>query len=279
LTSLSLCLATAWASIPNMANYTAVWWDDFTGPAGSQVNHALWNQVDRPNNPNKELEAYITGTSTVQLTGTNDGELRIIPYKTDRWYSGRLESIATFTCPPGHSMVLQASIKFPNLDPNSGQSAGLWPAFWAMGNTIRLPQPDYQPWPYNIEFDIAETANIHGNSALGVMHYSNSESPLNYKWYDYDSSKFHTWSFKIDLRNPDWTQQSLVWYADGNEFNRIKGDAFGTDPSTWNGIAQKAYFLILNVAVGGGFPGYPWDQTTGGPDSAMTVEYVAVYQS
>lgn len=88
---------------------------------------------------------------------------------------------------------------------------------------------------------------------------------------------YNHWEFKSDRRNSDRNQQSMVWLVNGKEYYKVKGSQFTA--AEWKTLAADPYFVILNVAVGGGYPGSPTADTVSGYDSSMRVRYVAVYES
>jgi len=64
---------------------------------------------------------------------------------------------------------------------------------------------------------------------------------------------------------------------DGQAYHVVKGSDVG-DAGVWANLAQKPYYMTLNVAVGGAWPGPPGGNTASGADAGMEVLYVAVYQ-
>ena len=168
-------------------------------------------------------------------------------------------------------MVVQAQIK---LGTPGAKLQGIWPAFWSLGESQRSGTP----WPACGEIDTLENKNG-DNMAFGTLHCSNCNEPTGISGgQTFDIGAWHTWGHSIDLRNGDWTQQSITHYLDGNAYHVVKGSDIGNQDA-WVALAQKPMFMILNVAVGGGWPGNPTGETVPGKDASMEVSYVAVYKS
>ncbi|KAJ7922271.1 glycoside hydrolase family 16 protein [Mycena leptocephala] len=248
LLSLCLLLATASASIPQLDGYKIVWSDDFNGDQGASVDPSKWTQKVGPTGNNGELEVYTSGTNNVHLSG--DGQVYIVPTLSDgTWSSGRLESTTAQSCADGGAMVFQAEILVPDLTNKPAKFAGLWPAFWALGDNIRTSGVK---WPKCGEWDIFEV--------------------------EYAGGQYHTWAFKVDRRNTDWTQQKLTWYLDGAQYYQVTGAMISTHDQ-WVQLAYDPYFPILNLAIGGDYPGFPTSQTVSGFEASMRVKYVAIYKT
>jgi hypothetical protein len=142
---------------------------------------------------------------------------------------------------------------------------GIWPAIWMLGSNISTT-----PWPACGEIDIMELLGHEPNKMYGTMHWGNvgsqsSQSGGNYTLPGEDfSQKFHVFSIV-------WDAAKIDWYVDNQKF-------FTGNKSvvTGNYPFDNSFFFILNLAVGGGWPGNP-DATTVFPQR-MFVDYVRVYQ-
>lgn len=257
---------------PTIPGYALVWSDEFNGASGAAVDGSKWNSKTGPNS-NHEIQQYTTSTDNAHLSG--DGRLYIIPNKdgSGHWTSARLEGRYSFNCDAGHQMIFQAEICLGNNPP--AQQQGLWPAFWTLGAAVRTGVG----WPKCGEWDILEIIN--GSSTnQGTLHYLNSSNAdpgfggrVNFSHNDY-----HTWALKVDRTAATFQGEKLTWSLDGNPFFEVTG-ARVNNAEQWDDVAHKAYFPILNLAVGGDYPGQPNDQTTGGFQSGMQVKYVGVYKS
>lgn len=78
--------------------------------------------------------------------------------------------------------------------------------------------------------------------------------------------------------NGSWMDESLNWYLDGMLKFSVHGSRVA-DEGTWDMLAHKEHFLLLNVAVGGNWPGPPNSRTIDGPSVGMEVDYVGVWNS
>lgn len=142
---------------------------------------------------------------------------------------------------------------------------GLWPAIWMLGSNISTT-----PWPASGEIDIMELLGNQPNKMYGTMHWGNvgqgsSQLGGSYSLPGEDfSQKFHVFSIV-------WDSSKIEWYVDNNKF-------FTGNKSAVNGNYpfDQPFFFILNVAVGGAWPGSP-DATTVFPQR-MIVDYIRVFQ-
>jgi len=277
LTSLSLLLATTWASIPTLDGYHVVFSDDFNGDQGTKPSSSRWNTVVRANNPNDEVEQYTNDALNAHLSG--DGQLYILPVKKgNTWTSARLESAGAWTCGAGSAMIFQAEIKVPDFTGSPAKFAGLWPAFWTKGNSFRTSGVG---WPACGEWDIFEVTDRMSNRNQGTLHFKDAGGNNNGAFsgqVTYQGGAYHTWALKVDRRSSDWKQQKLTWYLDGTQFYQVTGSMIGTE-NEWHVLAWDPYYIILNMALGGGYAGDPTGDTVSGYDSSMRVRYVAVYQT
>lgn len=90
---------------------------------------------------------------------------------------------------------------------------------------------------------------------------------------------WHTVGFVVDVSmGGTWLDETLTWYLDGEAVFSVSGAMVG-DEDTWNVLARGEKFLLLNVAVGGNWPGAPNATTIGGEEVGMEVDYVGVWNS
>lgn len=159
------------------------------------------------------------------------------------------------------------------------EGRGVWPAFWMLG------QPDWMPvikglyaWPYGGEIDIMEYIGEKdgNNTAHGTMHWCNTleemkkgivihgPAGLDFLREGKLSDDFHLYSFA-------WSEKEMVWALDGREYLRvdISGEKYAS-------LKRSGWFILLNLAIGGDWPGSPNDKT---PFPAKyEIDYVRVYQ-
>jgi beta-glucanase (GH16 family) len=277
---------TASASAPAPpAGWTQVFVDDFDGPAGSGVNTAHWQYATGTGYPGGpanwgtgEVETMTSSTTNVSLDG--NGNLRITPVRDaqGRWTSGRIETNRTdFQPPAGGKLRVEARIQLPNV--TGVEAEGYWPAFWMLGAPYR---GNYQNWPAVGEFDIME--NVQGlNRTFAAMHCGvNPGGPCRETEGIGASTPcpgatcqqaFHTYTLEWDRSVSPETVRFLV---DGQQYHSVNASMM--DATTWRNATDHGFFIILNVAMGGGFPdafggGLDNDTRSGVP---MVVDYVQV---
>ncbi|KAK2012424.1 family 16 glycosyl hydrolase [Colletotrichum eremochloae] len=267
--------ASAWDS-PNYSGFTRVWQDTFAGPAGGGVNEANW-QIITNLRVNNEIQDYTTSRNNLQTSGGST--VQIIPQKdaSGRWTSGRIESKYTFTPAAGRVTLGEALIRFG--DTPIANKKGIWPAFWLLGAALR----NGVTWPRCGELDVLETVN--GQlTGYGTVHCDtypggacNEPNGIGGTTAIPDQG-WHTWRIQWDRRSNNWQTETITWFRDGQQFHQISGARIGSE-GIWNTLARAPLYFILNVAVGGDWPGYPDGNTVGGWGSLMETAYVAVYQS
>ncbi|KAF7862611.1 hypothetical protein EAF04_007484 [Stromatinia cepivora] len=270
LLSISITLPFTHASTaPKIPGFTLTWSDTFPGAAGSRASPTNWQYETPITNQNNELQHYTSSSLNANLSGVST--LYITPlYTTNTWTSARLSTLQTWGCVPGSEMILQARIKLGSNDPIHQQ--GMWPAFWTLGASFRSDGL----WPQCGEWDIMEQVN--GASInTGTIHWGTTSSPQSLSSPDqgFDRTEWHTYAVRIS-RVGSWEQQSISWVLDGEVYYTVTG-AMVADYEGWVSLVGETYFVILNVAVGGTFPGDPDEQTWGDVGSGMEVGYVAVY--
>jgi beta-glucanase (GH16 family) len=230
------------------------WGDDFEGAAGAAVDGSKWAYDSGPNWYNNELQYYASGNSNASLDGT--GNLVIEARKEARegkqYTSARLKTEGKKTFTYGR---IEGRMKMPY-----GQ--GMWPAFWMLGGNS---------WPAQGEIDIMENLGKEPSISHGSMHgpgYSGASGPTaTYTLPDGAkfSDDFHVFAI-------EWETDTIRWYVDGNLFStKTKADTKG---GTW--VFDHGFFIILNLAVGGDWPGAP-DSTTVFPQK-FVIDYVHVCQ-
>ena len=245
---------------PKLVNWDLIWSDEFDTPDGSGVDTKKWTPSDGPDNGgNGELDYYTPRLENVYIenpTGKN-GVLVIKTleekYETRRYTSGKLTTQDKFEQMYGR---FEGRIQIPY-----GQ--GLWPAFWMLGSG--------SGWPWCGEIDIMENIGNEPNIIHGTMHgplYSGGNSigspfalPAGQRFAD----AFHVFAV-------EWEPNVIRWYVD-NQLYKTNTQADLPAGAEW--VFNHPFYIILDVAVGGAWPGYP-DYTTVFPQT-MKVEYVRVY--
>jgi beta-glucanase (GH16 family) len=256
--SISSALSTA-----DPREWSMVWSDEFDGPDGSAVDQSKWTaEVGGSGWHNNELQYY---TQRIENAYQSGGSLVIKAIKekytgsdkvTFKYTSARLITKNKFTATYGR---FEARIKIPY-----GQ--GIWPAFWMLGKDI-----DSVSWPPCGEIDIMENigkepsvihGTLHGPGYSGAKGLSSAYSlPGNPRFAD----SFHTFAV-------EWEPNVIRFYCDGILYKTITPADL---PSGRKWVFNHPFFMLLNVAVGGHWPGNP-DATTVFPQT-MQVDYVRVY--
>ncbi len=211
------------------------------------MDQSHWNVADvKMNNGNNELETYSPNSRNVQLSGGQT--LQLVPWKdpsaASGWTSGRIESKASWVPAPGKVTKVEALIGMGN----NANKAGIWPAFWMLGDAIRTGTS----WPACGELDILEQKNG-APTAFGTAHCAACSEPMGrVGTTTLPDSAPHTWTLTWDRTPGSWQQETITWLRDGQAFHTITGSQF--DQGTWSTLAHSPYYIILNVAVGGAFP-------------------------
>jgi beta-glucanase (GH16 family) len=273
---------------PTPAGWNVQFADDFLGPVGSLPSGDRWRFAlghSYPGGPenwgNGEVQAYTKDPANVSLDG--NGVLLITPRKDaqGRWTSARIETnVDTFKPKPGEMMRVEARIRMPDV---SGLAAlGYWPAFWMVGGPYR----ELRNWPGVGEFDIMEGVNglsrVWGALHCGFLPGGPCKEPAGIASdvacpNTTCQAAFHVYAFEWDL---SMKPAQLRWYVDGTLFHHI--DEANLPAATWREISDhRGYFILLNVAMGSGFPDafspIKTPVTTTEPDKPMMIDYVGVW--
>ncbi|MEO6228997.1 MAG: family 16 glycosylhydrolase [Ferruginibacter sp.] len=240
----------------NYPGYTLTWSDEFSGTAINQNN---WNFETGGNGwGNHELENY---TGRTQNAFQSNGKL-IIEARSELFAGSNYTSARMTT-------QNKKQFKFGRIDIRAKLpvSKGMWPALWMLGSNISSV-----PWPACGEIDIMELVGSDPKKVVGTGHYANGTGQHDSKGGNYSlttedfSQKFHVYSVV-------WEQDSIRWLVDDQVFYTMTKTLTGTTTSY---PFNNDFFFILNVAVGGDWPGPP-DGTTIFPQR-MFVDYVRVFQ-
>src|SRR4051812_23743902 len=264
------------------AGFTLTWSDEFNGGAGTGVNTGTRKYDTGPGSSfgTGEIETMTNSTSNVFQDGAGHLVLRALHSGSDAragWTSGRIETqAATFGAPPGGVVRMESSIQQPNVTTANG--AGYWPAFWMLGAPLRTGTP----WPTSGEIDILE--DINGRSSVfGTLHCGTNPGGACNESSGIGSGEracagcqtgFHTYAVQIDR---SVSPEQIRWYLDGVNYFTLSSTA--VDATTWSNAVDHPFFIIYDLAMGGGFPA----ALGGGPNAGtvsggqMTTDSVAVY--
>ena len=232
---------------------TLVWSDEFDGES---IDLSHWTyDLGASGWGNQELQNY---TSDSENSYVNDGNLFIVARENGiHFTSARMKSIGLQEFQYGRIDVRAILPK--------GQ--GIWPAIWMLG--ANYPTVG---WPACGEIDIMELIGSSPNTVHGTIHYGTDWTQHNYTgsgtsipWTETFSDEFHVFSI-------DWDENGITWLLDDQPFYTIDNAVTGSQPYPFD----NPFFFIMNIAVGGQWPGYP-DATTEFPQF-MAVDYVRVFQ-
>jgi beta-glucanase (GH16 family) len=257
---------------PNIASGTLVWSDEFANSTGSpaQPNPLVWT-YDTGNGGfgNQELENYCAWGSTATPCSTTqpnayvgtDGYLHIVAEQPSAgvYTSARMKSVGLFSFQYGR---IEARMKLP-------EGQGLWPAFWLLGNNIATIN-----WPACGELDVMEhidgsnPQNVGYDWVQGSVHGTGLNGGTQYHPSGFSAADWHTYGMI-------WTKGQIQYYVDdpANIYTTFNATTAG---GTWPFDAGPQ-FVLLNLAVGGNWPGSP-NATTVFP-SEMQVDYVRIYSN
>lgn len=255
--------AGAWGRAPHKSNWVLAWSDEFNGPKGSSPDPAKWTfEIGGGGWGNQELEYY---TSRPENARIEHGRLVITARRenytgadgvTRDYTSARLKTQGKFSITYGR---VEARIKIPR-----GQ--GVWPAFWMLGSDI-----DQAGWPQSGEIDIMENIGREPATVHGTIHgpgYSGAKGIGSPFTLPHGRFADHYHVFAVE-----WEPNQIRFYVDRKLYaTRTPADL----PPGTKWVYDRPFFLLLNFAVGGSWPGPP-DKHTPFPQK-MLVDYVRVYR-
>ncbi len=248
-------------------SWTLTWADEFDGAANATPNLTKWGyDLGGGGWGNSELQTYTNRTQNAYLDGEGNLIIKVIKETftgtdgiTRNYTSARLLTKGKFEQKYGR---FETRLKVP-----LGQ--GIWPAFWMLGNNI--DGINGVGWPACGEIDIMENIGREPSINHGSLHgpgYSGGNPltgiytlPGGQKFTD----DFHTFAV-------EWEATAVRFYVDGNLYH---AKTSGNVPASGRWVFDHPFFMILNIAVGGNFPGNP-DDTTTFPQT-LVVDYVRVY--
>ena len=228
--------------VPELDGYELLWHDEFSG---SDLDDSIWNMEARqPGWTNNELQEY---TQKADNIFTRDGKLVLKAIKTEE--NGKVV----------------ASAKVP-------EGKGLWPAIWMM------PQDEsfYGQWPKCGEIDIMEVLGSDTKTAYGTVHYGEPHAEQQ------GTVVLDSGSFSSDFHeySVEWEPGEMRWYIDDQLYLTVN-DWFTAekdeDDKPYPAPFNQDFFVQMNLAVGGDWPGNP-DEKTDFDKAEFLIDYVRVYQ-
>jgi beta-glucanase (GH16 family) len=236
----------------NSQGWNLVWSDEFNG---TSIDPKNW-KFDKGGNGwgNVELEYYTDRPENARIeNGMLVIEARQEDYQGLGYTSARMNSRSLQEFQYGR---IEARMKLP-----SGQ--GIWPAFWMLGSN--------SSWPLGGEIDIMEYVGKTPDTVYQTVHgpgYSGANGIGSHYILPANSLKndFHVYAI-------EWQPNEIRWYVDDQQVFKVTPDQI---PAGKQWVYDHPFFIILNLAVGGGWPGFP-NSTTVLPQQLL-VDYVRVYQ-
>jgi beta-glucanase (GH16 family) len=259
---------------PNIASDTLVWSDEFANStsANAQPNSLVWTYDTGAGGwGNSELENYCAWGSTATPCSTTTpnafvapgGGLNIMAEQPSGgvYTSARMKTEGLFSFQYGR---IEIKAEVP-------EAQGFWPAFWLMGNNI-----DTVDWPACGEMDVMERINAAGTPDWNAGSIHGTGFTGGNLGTDYDFPTGQT-AATLHTYGMIWSKGSVAYYVDD------PASPYATyTPSSISGFSGAVWpfdngpnFIILNLAVGGSWPGSP-NSSTPFP-STMLVDYVRVY--
>lgn len=247
-------------SVPNPDNspekegYTLHWSDEFDG---TEVNKNNWTfEIGHGDNGwgNNEYQYY---TDREENAFVKDGFLNIVArkesYQGARYTSARMITQNKVNI---HYGYIEARIALPSMQ-------GIWPAFWMLGSNFKDVG-----WPRCGEIDILEAINNEKNKTYATLHWYNTSGKHqadhgNGGKYVNDRTQYHLYAM-------NWTNTKIEIYVDN-----VKTFEMGIDGGNGLEAFQKPHFFIMNVAVGGNWPGFTIAESF---PQTMSVDYIRVYK-
>jgi beta-glucanase (GH16 family) len=236
----------------NSQGWNLVWSDEFDG---TKIDPKDW-VFDKGGNGwgNQEMEYYTDRPENARIeNGLLVIEARQEQYDRFNYTSARINTRGLREFQYGR---IEARMKLPY-----GQ--GIWPAFWMLGSNAS--------WPLGGEIDIMEYIGKTPDTVYQTVHgpgYSGAKGIGSHFILTADSLKndFHIYTI-------EWTKNEIHWYVDYQEVFKVTPDQI---PAGTQWVFDHPFFIILNLAVGGSWPGFA-DETTVFPQQLL-VDYVRVYQ-
>lgn len=239
--------------------WTLVWSDEFDGPS---IDVSNWNfETGCSGWGNAEWENYTNGdNSWIEYDSQAGSNVMIIEARdvgggNCGYTSSRMTTQGKREFTYGR---VEARLKLP-------QTQGIWPAFWMLGDDIGSVG-----WPSCGEIDIMEHVGFEPTITHAALHgpgYSGA-TPIGgaYNLGEQVDANYHVYAL-------EWDANGLHWYVDDVNFynaSRAQVESYGP----W--VFDHEFFILLNVAVGGQWPGYPNGSSVF--PQRMYVDYVRVYQ-
>ncbi len=236
------------------SGYKLVWADEFDSTA---LNPNNWvHETGAGGWGNNELQHYREDNTSL-VSGNLVITAKAQKYGSSNYTSSRIKTQG------------KKAFKFGRIDIRAAlpEGQGLWPALWMLGTNITSVN-----WPACGEIDIMELSGNLPNRVVGTVHYGPSVSQHQYKSMSKYLSGNANFQDEFHVFSIIWKENLIEYYVDDEKFHTITPADLGNVAYPFN----KPFFFIMNVAVGGTFPGNP-DNSTAFPQN-MIVDYIRVFQ-
>lgn len=217
-----------------------------------------------PGADTEALDPHTVTISNLSFVAEGGDDAATKPVTKTTYTSGRISTQNKQTFTYG---LFEARVKVP-------EGMGYLPAFWLMANDENV----YGQWPRCGEIDCMEVMGQDTKKAYGTIHYGNphSESQGTAVLGEDDASyseEFHTFAC-------EWEPGKITWYMDGVKFHEESdwhSTTEGQGTLTYPAPFDQPFYVILNLAIGGSWVGYP-DENTSFENNPYVIDYVRVYQ-
>jgi beta-glucanase (GH16 family) len=251
-TSLPLAHAAAAPGAPQQTPQpkAEIFFDDFSG---DQLDRSKWTPEVTGENfqtVNNENQAYVDSPETIYIDhaaeGAQNGALALHARskegfqapdgQTYDFVSGRVKTAGKVDFTYGK---YSARIKLPE----NATASGMWPAFWSLGSSIE----NGTSWPNCGEVDVMEHVGEPWTSSAmhGPEYHGDTPITTQQNFEGSDPAAWHTYSV-------DWTPEGFTFFVDGQQTYRVTKAEF--EQNGWSWVFDDPQFLILNFALGGGYP-------------------------
>jgi beta-glucanase (GH16 family) len=271
--ALAMSIAAAWLALPSCGPddpqappWELVWADEFDGVAGDQPDPTRWShEIGGDGWGNQELQTYTDRPDNAALDGA--GHLMITARHEDS--SGRAFTSARLTTRGKFEQLygrFEARLRLP-------PGRGMWPAFWLLGADAGDGSTDKPVgWPERGEIDVVEGRGAQPWRVSGAAHgpgYSGGNALI----AGFEAAGRADLTADFHDFAVEWDPGELRFFVDGQQYHTVRSTRL---PTTGRWVFDHAFFLILNLAVGGNFGGPP-DASTVFP-AALVADHVRVYQ-
>ncbi len=242
--------------------YSLLWSEDFN--AGTTLNSKVWAPENGDGTAYKnrgwgnqerqwysESQSQIDSTGALVTTATRDGAAANACYYGTpcEWLSSKFVTKGKVGFKYGR---IETRLKGP-------VGAGTWAAFWMLGANI-----DDRPWPGCGEIDVTELLGRDPSTNYGTPHGPASGQSYTVSMDSGFASEYHTYAV-------DWLPDQITWYLDGKPYGTLNKSSLRDPAHTW--VFDHEYYLIINLAMGGGFGGAIDEKLK---SANMLVDYVHV---